>query len=163
MSKILFYSLLMVLVSFVAVIADEPKSDSAQIAETAIDSAKISTKAASSEIVYAYYFHGDVRCATCIKLESYSHEALTAGFEKELGDSTIIWQMINYDKKENEHFIKDFQLYTKAFVLTRQKDGKVTAWKNLDKIWELVGNKKEFIKYIQSETRQFLEGKTANE
>lgn len=163
MSKILLYSLLMVLVSFAAVIADVPKNDTTKVAEAAIDSSKISAKPAASEIVYAYYFHGDVRCATCLKLENYSHEALMTGFEKELKDSTIIWQMVNYDKKENEHFIKDFQLYTKAFVLTRQKEGKVTAWKNLDKIWELVGNKEEFIKYVQAETKLFLEGETANE
>jgi len=163
MSKIMNYSVALVLMLTVATLADEPKRDTAKIAETAVDSATISPNVESSEIVYAYYFHGDVRCATCIKLENYSHEALTTGFEKELGDSTIIWQMVNYDKDINKHFIEDFQLYTKALVLVRHKDGKVTAWKNLDKIWNLVGNKEDYIKYVQSETKQFLEGKTTDE
>ena len=32
----------------------------------------------------AYYFHGNMRCATCRKLEAYSEEAITKGFAEDL-------------------------------------------------------------------------------
>jgi hypothetical protein len=36
------------------------------------------------------------------------------------------------------------------------ENGEETAWKNLDQIWKLVGDKDDFIDYIQSETRAFI-------
>ncbi len=163
MFKILLYSWLLAAAVLGVAVADEPKDDSAAVAAINADSSKADDTAVSTDKVYAYYFHGDVRCATCKKLEAYSGDALTTGFEKELGDSSLVWEAVNYDREANKHYIDDFQLYTKALVLFRQKDGKITDWKNLDKIWELVGDKDEYIKYVQSETRNFLEGKATDE
>lgn len=124
------------------------------------DSVSAENKNASSETVFASYFHGNKRCATCRKLEAYSEEALRTAFENELGDSTLIWRTVNYDHKENEHYLKDYGLYTKALILSRVKDGSEVEWKNLDKIWEKVGNKEEFLKYVQEETRAFMNKET---
>ncbi len=161
MFKVLLYSLLLVAVVFGAAIADEPKDDSAAVTAINADTSKVDD--ASADRVYAYYFHGDVRCVTCKKLEAYSGEALTTGFEKEIADSTLVWQAVNYDREANKHYLEDFQLYTKSLVLFHMKDGKITDWKNLDKIWKLVGDKDDYIKYVQSETKKFIEGKPADE
>jgi hypothetical protein len=109
------------------------------------------------------YFHGDVRCATCVKLEAYAKEAIETAFEKELADSTVVWRTVNYDVEENKHYINDYALYTKALVVS-QVDGEVErAWKNLDKIWEKVGDKDEYVKYVQDETLKFIAGDPDNE
>ena len=163
MTKTLILTTLAAIISFGAVIAEETKNVAANPAKVVADSSALTPETKSSGIVYAYYFHGDVRCATCIKLEEYSREALASGFEKELTDSTLIWQAVNYDDKANAYFIDDYQLYTKALILSRHKDGREAEWKNLDKIWELVRNKVEYIKYVQAETKRFLEGETADE
>lgn len=135
---------------------------------TAADSSQVAApdtlKAVSSSVevvpatdqVFAYYFHGDQRCATCYKLESYSLEALKTGFEPQLDDSLLIWKTVNYDQKENKHFIDDYKLYTKALILSRVRDGKQVAWKNLDQIWQLVGDKDKFLTYVETETYKFL-------
>ncbi len=112
--------------------------------------------APATDQVVAYYFHGDQRCATCYKLEAYSQQALKAGFEPQLNDSSLVWKPVNYDQKENKHFVEDYGLYTKALILSRVRDGKEIAWKNLDKIWELVGDKDKFLTYVQTETFNFL-------
>ncbi len=109
-----------------------------------------------SDRIIAYYFYGNRRCATCRKLESYSEEALLTGFESELADSLLIWRAVNYDEEENEHYIKDYQLYTKALILSRDGDPEEGQWKNLDKIWKLVGDKDKFIDYVQTQTRSFM-------
>ena len=120
------------------------------------DSVTVEKQAISDDVVFATYLHGTLRCATCRKLEAYSEEALKTAFEEELNDSSLIWRVINYDEKENEHYLKDYSLYTKALILSRVKDGSELEWKNLSKIWELVGNKDEFLKYVQDETRDFI-------
>ena len=133
--------------------ADE-ESDSTVLQKP--DSLSKEQAAPPSDRIIVYYFYGNRRCATCRKLESYSEEALLTGFESELADSSLVWRAVNYDEEENEHYIKDYQLYTKALILSREGDVKEGEWKNLDKIWQLVRNKDKFIKYVQSETRTFM-------
>lgn len=108
------------------------------------------------ETVFAYYLHGTRRCATCRKLEAYSKEALREGFPEMLKDSTLVWGTINYDLKRNEHYLKDYDLYTKALILSRVRDGKEVEWKNLDKIWDLVNDKEKFLEYVREQTAAFM-------
>ncbi len=110
----------------------------------------------TNDVIIAYYFHGTQRCATCKKLEAYSREALEKGFPEEMADSTIVFTMINYDLDENEHYIDDYKLYTKALILSKVSGGKEVAWKNLDKIWQLVRDKDAYIAYVQKETADFM-------
>jgi hypothetical protein len=106
--------------------------------------------------VVAIYFHGNVRCATCKKIESYADEAVQSGFPEALEEGDLVWRVINIDEADNTHFIQDFQLVTKSVVLAEYREGEVVRWENLDKVWQLVRDKDRFADYIQSETREFL-------
>jgi hypothetical protein len=124
--------------------ADEPSAG---------DSAGASARAA--EFV-AYYFHGNVRCATCRKLEAYSGEAIAGGFPAELASGRLAWRVVNTDEPENAHFVNDFELVSKSLVLVEYHDGEVTRFQNLTLIWQLVRDKDGFIKYVRDATREFL-------
>ena len=106
--------------------------------------------------VIVYYLHGHRRCAVCIKLEAYSKEAIETGFVDELETGDLEWRVVNYEDEANEHYVDTYQLYTKAVILSRIIDNEETDWKNLDKIWELVGDQAKFIEYVRSETKAFL-------
>ena len=112
---------------------------------------------AVKDIILASYFHGDVRCPTCMKLEAYSGEAIQSGFEKEVKDSLLVFRTVNWDREENAHYLDDYKLYTKALILSRVRGGKEVAWINLDSIWQLVGDKDKFIKYVQTHSRAFTD------
>jgi len=107
--------------------------------------------------VIAYYFHGNYRCASCTKLEKYSRDAITKYFDKEIKEGFLIFKTANTDLSENKHFLQDYQLYTKSLVLIAVKNNKTLKWKNLDKTWQHLNNKNDFYKYVQTETRKFLE------
>ena len=64
--------------------------------------------------------------------------------------------MVNVDEVENTHFVNDYQLYTRSLVIAKMVDGKQTEWKNLKKIWELVGDKTAFMSYVQNEIRTYI-------
>jgi hypothetical protein len=100
--------------------------------------------------VIAYYFHGTMRCPTCHKLERYSKEIIEANFKDALASGKLEFKVINVEDKGNEHYAKDYQLYTKSLILSLIKNGKETKWINLDKIWEYVSNKEIFIDYVKS-------------
>lgn len=107
--------------------------------------------------VVAFYFHGNVRCATCRKIEAYADEAIHSAFPAELEAGALRWQAVNIDEPENTHFIQDFELTTRSVVMAEYRDGKVVRFKNLDKVWQLVRSQEQFTEYVQGEAREFLE------
>jgi hypothetical protein len=107
--------------------------------------------------VIAYYFHGNYRCASCTKMEKYSRDAITMYFDKEIKQGVISFKTVNTDLSENKHFLQDYQLYTKSLVLIAVKNNKTLKWKNLEKTWQHLNSKNDFYKYVQTETRKFLE------
>lgn len=110
----------------------------------------------SGDEIIAYYFHGNFRCASCLNIEKYTKAALEESFGNELESGILSYQIINTEEKGNEHFIQDYQLYTKSVVLSLVKDGKEVKFKNLQKVWEYLRNKDKFTEYIKSETQNFL-------
>ncbi len=130
----------------------QPPSDAAPMVT---DSVVVPDTLAADRIVVTY-FHGNRRCATCMKLEAYSHEAVTSGFGDDLAAGTVEWRVVNFDDEANQHYTKDYGLYSQSLVLSHVVDGKEVSWKNLDKIWELVGDKDKFVPYVQSSTRDFM-------
>ena len=152
--------LFIILIGFLLVtVAYSQSSEDSSKARTA-DSIKVFSEeepdSLDLEQTVVYYLHGNRRCATCQKLEAYSEEAVSSGFKQELDDSSVIWKVVNFEDEGNEHFAKDYQLYSQSLIISRIKDGKEINWKNLDKIWKLVGDKDEFITYVQDEIKKFI-------
>lgn len=108
--------------------------------------------------VIAYYFHGNWRCATCRKIEAYTAEAIKTGFPKALADGRLAWRIINIDEPGNEHFVEEFEIATRTVVLAEVVNGQRKRWTNLQRVWDLIGDKNAFVTYIQDETRAYLEG-----
>lgn len=106
--------------------------------------------------VIVYYFHGNVRCPSCRKIEQYTKEAVEQYFNDELKSNKLIFKLINIEEKENKHFVKDYQLYTKSVVLSLVTDGKEVKYSNLTNIWNYLRNKQKFYDYIKDEVTEYL-------
>ena len=63
---------------------------------------------------------------------------------------------MNVEEKGNEHFVNDYQLYSKSLVLSLTRNGEEVRHKNLTKIWEHVRNKEKYINYVKNEISTFL-------
>ncbi len=107
-----------------------------------------------------YYFHGNYRCPTCLKLEKLSREAVKENFKKELTSGLVEYKAVNVDTPENRHFVNDFGLFTKSLVVVEEDGGKVKRYKNLQKIWELVRDEVAFNSYVKDEVKGFIKGVT---
>ncbi len=115
------------------------------------------SKPQETDCVKAYYFHGDFRCSNCYKIEKYSKEAIDKYFAKELASGELVYEVINTDEKDNEHFAKDYKLYTKSLVISKIKGGQEVEYKNLEKVWNYLDNKEAFYNYVKEEVAKFLE------
>jgi hypothetical protein len=109
-----------------------------------------------SDYVQAYYFHATYRCKTCTTIEQYSRETIETNFKEQLDKGTLRFAEVNFDEPENRHYLQDYSLTYRSLVIVRYKDGKQVTFNNLEKIWQLKGNKADFSNYVKTELETFL-------
>jgi hypothetical protein len=100
-----------------------------------------------------YYFHATTRCATCRTIEAYAHETVATAFAPDLNAGGLEWKTVNVDEPANQHFMRDFRLYTRSVVVVDAKNPR--RYKVLDRVWQLVGDKPAFQRYVEQEIRAF--------
>jgi len=112
---------------------------------------------AESPEVIVYYFHGDQRCTTCIRLEVLTTWAVQSTFQDQLDEGRLGMEVVNFHTAGNEHFEEDFNLQHQSVILVLKQNGQTVRWKNLERIWDLVDEAEAFENYIIAETNGFLE------
>jgi hypothetical protein len=108
--------------------------------------------------ISVYYFHGNYRCYNCMTIEQYSKEAIEKYFPGQLKNGQLTFSVINIDMPENEHFVKDYQLYTRSLIVAEFKNGKQTKWTNLEKVWNHIKDRDAFYNYVKTEVEKYLKG-----
>jgi len=117
--------------------------------------ANVATVAKGNRVI-VYYFHGNFRCSTCFKMEQHSKGAVKEYFKDELASGKIVFKAVNTDEKGNEHFVRDYGLYTKSLIISLVKDGREVKSKNLTKIWEYAWDERKFYDYVKMEVESYL-------
>lgn len=119
---------------------------------------RVPTTNATPQQVIAYYFHGTVRCETCLMIERLAKAVIDQHFSAELATNRLVFTSVNYELPENTHFLTDYKLPCPSLVLVRQKDGKDEKWKLLGETWQLVHDPPKMNSYLETEVRNFLSG-----
>ncbi len=105
----------------------------------------ISTSVKANDSKYTlYYFYNDFRCANCIKFEEYTSEIAPT--------LPVEFKLINTSDDENKLYLMAYKLYTKSVVITDDKGN----FKNLEGIWENLGDEDDFKDYIKEEVNEFI-------
>ena len=112
--------------------------------------------------VVAMYFHRTQRCPTCLKMGSYTEEAIKTGFAKQLTDRTVEFHYIDLQNEKNAAYAKAYKITGPALIVARIKDNRVAEYKNLKDIWSNVGDQKAFTKYVQHQIQAYRGQDTAN-
>ena len=105
----------------------------------------------------AYYFHRTQRCQTCLAMEAYAAEALREGFSEAFESGELEWQAVNVEESQSEHFVEEYGLTASALVMVLFEDGEQKHWKNLERVWELVGDELQYKAYVEAEALAMLE------
>jgi hypothetical protein len=111
---------------------------------------------AAAHTVVAYYLHGAQRCRTCLHIQGSAEKVVRASFAEDVAAGRLAWRTADYDKPENEHFVKDFQLVSSSLVLVELDGDTVVRFKVLDKTWQYARDQAEFEAYVERETAAFL-------
>lgn len=154
MKKIILLTTLILLIILEVALHAEGKNIATSKTITTIS--KTTKPFPTKTVLVAYYFHGNVRCVSCKKIEDYTQEALGTFFYDEISSGAIDYQVINIDQPENKHYVNDYQLYTKSVILSKVENGEELEFKNLDQVWNLLRNKEKFQQYIKNEVKNFI-------
>lgn len=119
---------------------------SQRLGSSTVSPAPHSTSRGAETVVY--YFHGTMRCPTCLKMEQFARQAVEEAFDAEINAGLIAWQASNYDEPANEHFLKEYGLTASAIVVVSRTHAGTATWRSLDRIWDLVGDEAAFKAYV---------------
>ncbi len=142
-----FALLAFVLAGVVVLVAKEWKRSEGVVASSPLQ----------GSMVVAYYFHGNVRCVSCVKIEALSRKAVAEGFPEEIKSGRLEFREVNVDEPRYRHFINEYRLSSQSLVVVQVRDGRQVRWKNLEKVWTLLDSESEFISYVRDGVSGFLE------
>ncbi|MBN2474098.1 MAG: hypothetical protein JXB62_05800 [Pirellulales bacterium] len=137
---------------------------STQSAGAAAAEKKAQVKRPADRVV-VMYFHRTQRCPTCLKMGSYSEEAVTKGFAEQVKDGTVEFHYIDFQNKKNAALTRGYKISGPALVVAKVVKNKVVRFTDLQEIWTKNRNKEVFLKYVRDHVTacQKLEPKTALE
>lgn len=108
----------------------------------------------ASETVNVYYMHATFRCVTCNTIEKMTRQLLESKYIKQMQDGSIVFAEVDFQK--NEQLAKQFDVISSCVVVARTRNGKITVFERLDKVWELLDKPDEFNAYISSAIDKLL-------
>ena len=104
---------------------------------------------APSDRVIVMYFHRTQRCPTCLRMGSYSEEAVVKGFAQQIKDGTIQFHYVDFQNDKNAALTKGYGISGPALIVARVADNKVVEFSDLEDIWTKNRDKKLFLKYVR--------------
>ena len=128
---------------------------------TAVLFATVASRAAQAadapkDRVVAMYFHRTQRCPTCLKMGSYSEEAVKAVFADEIKQGQVAFYFIDFQDEKNARYTKAYNINGPALIVAKISDNKVASYRNLEEIWTKVGDKPAFLRYVQESVKTDL-------
>jgi hypothetical protein len=78
-------------------------------------------------------------------------------FAAEMATGKLAWRSLNMEDEPYEHYAIDYSLTSPSLVLTEVDGDREVRFKVLTETWTLVHTKVQFVTYIETEVRGFLE------
>jgi len=73
----------------------------------------------SSNTIQVYYFHGSIRCETCVAVDQKTQQYLLDLFPGKIKNGKIIFQSINIDKNERPDLIQKYKIYGQTLLIIK--------------------------------------------
>lgn len=121
-----------------------------------MDPGWVSAADAPKDRVVVMYFHRTQRCPTCLKMGSYSEEAVKTGFANQVGEGKVAFHYIDFQDQRNAAFTDGYGVTGPTLIVAKVSGDKVAEYKNLKEIWAKVRDKGTFVEYVAGNVRDYL-------
>jgi len=112
--------------------------------------------AAPVDRVVVMYFHRTQRCPTCLRMGSYSEEAVVKGFPKEIQQGAVEFHYVDFQDEKNAALTNGFKVGGPTLIVAHIVGNKVKEAKNLTEIWTKNRDKDVFFKYVRDNVAAYL-------
>lgn len=92
--------------------------------------------AGEGEQVVVTYYHGTIRCFTCLEIERLSRKTLEERFADRLAAGELEWRAVDYDLPKNASAIERYNLTSPSLIISRREDGRETGWRLAGETWQ---------------------------
>jgi hypothetical protein len=107
------------------------------------------------QVVMTYFLIG-ARCKTCRKIETLARETAEQDFAAELSSNKLVFRVVDTSEPANRHYLDDYKLSFKTVVISRREGDKETAWKDMEKVWDLFNEPEAYRAYLGAQLREYL-------
>ena len=121
----------------------------------AVAAEKAEAKEAPADRVVVMYFHRTKRCPTCLRMGSYSEEAVVKGFPKQTKDGTVEFHYVNFQNAKNAALKKGYKVTGPSLIVAKIAENKVAEFSNLKEIWAKNSDKPGFLKYVRDQVTAY--------
>ncbi len=111
---------------------------------------------ATADRVVVMYFHRTQRCPTCMKMGTYTEEAVNNGFADLLKSGKVALHFIDFQDPKNADFTKGYGVGGPTLIVARITGDKVAEYRNLREMWTKVRDKEQFLQYVQGQVKEYL-------
>ena len=111
--------------------------------------------AVPADRVVVMYFHRTQRCPTCLRMGSYSEEAVVKGFAKQIKKGTVEFHYVDFQDEKNSDLTNGYKVAGPTLIVAQVVGNKVKEYKNLTEIWAKNGDKDEFLKYVRDKVTTY--------
>jgi hypothetical protein len=112
--------------------------------------------AATAAEVVVTFFTEAVPCKVTAKVEGLCRQAVEAAFATELKSGALVYRVLSTESPENEHYLDEYDIGSKALVVARQENGKDAEFVPCHDIWIMIEEPKELADYVQKPIRDYL-------
>ena len=114
MNRIIYLSLIFITLSlFSACNSSENKETKEQ------DIVTVENDSISANTILVYYFHGSIRCHTCVSVDENTHQYIKDLFPAKLDKGDIVFKSINIDENERPDLIEKYQIYGQTLLFIK--------------------------------------------
>ncbi len=120
--KTIYYSAILILTGFLMLSCTGANktgttNDKVAIANTSENTAAKNTTDTST--IYVYYFHGSIRCHTCVSVDEDTHKYLKEFYPEMFDSGKMVFQSLNADENERPDLIKKYKIWGQTLLFIK--------------------------------------------
>ncbi len=113
MKKLFLVPLVFVLLALIIACSGSPKNNNPEQKTTA-ENSKVQPGA-----IRVFYFHGSIRCHTCVSVDENTHQYLQELFPVKMDKGEIVFRSVNIDKDERPDLVKKYEIYGQTLLFIK--------------------------------------------
>ena len=114
MKKIFFISIAISILSLLFACGGSEAKNTETQDVTSVDKDSI-----TANTIQVYYFHGSIRCHTCVSVDENTHQYLKELYPAKMDKGDIVFKSINIDEGERPDLVKKYQIYGQTLLFIK--------------------------------------------